>query len=342
MTGPTGFTGPAGAIYFQANQLDVSGLFPVWNSGTWNLSGKTNIVIGNNSGGIQRGQNQIAIGFSAGKDQSGNAIAIGNGAGLSQLDNSIAIGYGAGNTQNGNAIAIGFNCGSFQSEGSIAIGNAAAFGGDASSKQGQNSIAIGSYAGYNSSSAGQFKNSIILNATGQYLNTTDASGLFIAPINPFPYNTLSTALDYSNILLCYDVSNTKQISYKIITKTFVIDHPINEAKYLVHACLEGPEAGVYYRGKGKIINNTNVIIDLPDYVCSIARDFTIQITPIFSECNSIINTYNVSDVIDNHFTVYGLNGEFFWIVHGMRHQISIDPYKNISQVKGNPPYQWIE
>ena len=35
-------------------------------------------------------------------------------------------------------------------------------------------------------------------------------------------------------------------------KTFVIDHPDDENKYLVHVCLEGPEAGVYYRGKAEV------------------------------------------------------------------------------------------
>jgi hypothetical protein len=34
------------------------------------------------------------------------------------------------------------------------------------------------------------------------------------------------------------------------SKTFIIDHPIKKDKYLVHACVEGPETGVYYRGKG--------------------------------------------------------------------------------------------
>jgi hypothetical protein len=38
-------------------------------------------------------------------------------------------------------------------------------------------------------------------------------------------------------------------------KTFIIEHPIDTSKYLIHACLEGPEAGVYYRGKATIDNN---------------------------------------------------------------------------------------
>ena len=29
------------------------------------------------------------------------------------------------------------------------------------------------------------------------------------------------------------------------SKSFIIDHPTDPSKYLVHVCLEGPEAGVY-------------------------------------------------------------------------------------------------
>ena len=46
-------------------------------------------------------------------------------------------------------------------------------------------------------------------------------------------------------------------------KSFIIDHPDDSSKYLVHVCLEGPEAAVYYRGKGEITNNNSVVIYLP-------------------------------------------------------------------------------
>jgi uncharacterized protein (DUF736 family) len=57
--------------------------------------------------------------------------------------------------------------------------------------------------------------------------------------------------------------------------------PTQKDKYLVHACLEGPETGVYYRGKSEITNNEYVIINLPSYVEKLAIDFTIQLTPIY-------------------------------------------------------------
>ena len=125
----------------------------------------------------------------------------------------------------------------------------------------------------------------------------------------------------------------------IDSKTFVIDHPIDKTKYLVHACLEGPEAGVYYRGKGEINNNNNYVdICLPYYVEQLATDFTIQITPIGS---NIVNIYSVSEVENNKFTVFGKNGRFFWHVYGKRIDIMVEPTKDSVVLNGNGPYKWI-
>ena len=122
-------------------------------------------------------------------------------------------------------------------------------------------------------------------------------------------------------------------------KTFVIDHPIYKNKHLVHACLEGPEAGVYYRGKSEVVNDSFVEIMLPEYVSKFAYDFTIQITPIYNFDKN--NIYNVSEIKNNKFKVFGKNGEFFWIVYGKRLEIEIEPIKSIVEVSGDGPYTWI-
>lgn len=122
------------------------------------------------------------------------------------------------------------------------------------------------------------------------------------------------------------------------TKTFVIDHPTNDNKYLVHACLEGPEAGVYYRGKGEITNNECVEIKLPHYVEKLACDFTVQITPIYG--NKIV-TLNSSEIENNAFKVYGENSKFHWTVYGNRHNINVEPDKDTVNIKGDGPYLYI-
>ena len=123
-------------------------------------------------------------------------------------------------------------------------------------------------------------------------------------------------------------------------KTFVIDHPKDINKYLVHACLEGPESGVYYRGKGEIQNNQSTTIILPDYVDAIATDFTVQITPIYN--GSKIQTCNVGEIENNMFKVYGENGTFFWIVHAKRMDIDVEPLKSNITIKGTGPYRWVQ
>ena len=134
------------------------------------------------------------------------------------------------------------------------------------------------------------------------------------------------------------VYNSQNFEISYTSKTFVIDHPIEHNKYLVHACLEGPESGVYYRGEGEITNNENVTIFLPNYVDKIANNLTIQITPIHDGKRKY---YDVSRVVNNSFTVWGENGTFFWIVYGKRQAINVEPLKQDVQIKGLGPYKWI-
>ena len=122
------------------------------------------------------------------------------------------------------------------------------------------------------------------------------------------------------------------------SKSFIMDHPIDSNKYLVHVCLEGPEAGVYYRGKGEITNNEFTEIELPYYVNELACEFTIQITPIY--CNKVV-TLNSSEVENNKFMVYGENSKFYWVVYGKRYDIDVEPNKENVTIKGTGPYKYI-
>jgi hypothetical protein len=119
----------------------------------------------------------------------------------------------------------------------------------------------------------------------------------------------------------------------------VISHPDDKSKYLVHGCLEGPEAGIYYRGKGEITNGNSTIIQLPAYVKNLGYDFTVQITPIYN--GKSLQIFNVSEVEDNMFTVYGDNGKFYWIVHASRMNIKVEPSRSEVEIKGVGPYIWI-
>lgn len=134
----------------------------------------------------------------------------------------------------------------------------------------------------------------------------------------------------------YDSTSNK--FYYASAKSFIIHHPTEGDKYLVHACLEGPEAGVYYRGIGEIVDNNSSTIELPHYVEAFATDFTVQITPIY---NGKINVLNASEVINNKFSVYGENCRFYWQVTGKRLEIITEPLKTDVEVKGDGPYLYI-
>lgn len=61
------------------------------------------------------------------------------------------------------------------------------------------------------------------------------------------------------------------------TKKFDIPHPTKPNHRLAHVCLEGPEAGVYYRGR--LINKN--VIELPDYWKGLVdpETITVNLTP---------------------------------------------------------------
>ena len=140
-------------------------------------------------------------------------------------------------------------------------------------------------------------------------------------------------------------TSTYEIVYGTVdvqsNKNFIIDHPDDPEKYLVHACLEGPESGVYYRGTSRIVNNDSVVIELPAYVKKLATDFTVHLTLVY-EANTNLTTLVSSEVENNQFTVYGDNCEFCWVVHGKRGDIEVEPFKKDVTVKGDGPYKWIQ
>ena len=124
-------------------------------------------------------------------------------------------------------------------------------------------------------------------------------------------------------------------------KTFVIDHPTKSDNYLVHTCLEGPEAGVYYRGTATVCDRF-VEVELPDYVDALAKDFTINVTHIFDEdVDEEPKTYSATKIKDGKFKIYGPKGNVSWLVMGARGYIEVEPKKSSVSVKGDGPYKYI-
>jgi hypothetical protein len=196
-------------------------------------------------------------------------------------------------------------------------------------------VAFGGTGGMAVSSNGQFIMATPASGNGVYLSTTPYGNMFAV---------LQSAASTANPIL-FD-NTTRSWGYNT-SKSFVIDHPLDETKHLVHACLEGCEEGVYYRGTGTIENDVSVEIALPNYADKMATDFTLQITPIFKERsededdNTTIH-YTTSMVENGKFTVYGRKGSFYWKAMGQRRAILTEVSREEYCVKGDGPYTYIE
>ena len=181
-----------------------------------------------------------------------------------------------------------------------------------------NTIAIGYNAGYYNQPSGSF-----------FVSTSSVR-------NQNNGQTSSGALAYS--------STTGEVFYSN-TKTFVIDHPLDNDRYLVHACLEGPEVGVYYRGTTEITNGRCVTVVLPAYVEAIAYDFTVKATAIQDDSQVStrgITKVSASTVKNNQFKIYSSqNTVVQWEVYGKRGDINVEPRKDTVQKQGEGPYTYL-
>jgi hypothetical protein len=332
------------------------------------FQGSSSVAIGASAGRSAQGSNAVAVGGSAGlSSQSNNAVAIGFQAGeTSQAFSSVAIGNAAGkNTQGQNAVAIGTVAGATnQGTNAIAIGNggqiaqgsgAIAIGQGATNGQGQFAIAIGLDAAVFTQTAG----SIVLNGSETIVNAP-AVGFYVNPVR-------SSAVGASAQVLSLGPGNEICVNS---AKTFVIPYPLHpKTHYLQHACLEGPEAGIYYRGEAEIpVGETEVTVNLPDYVSKLGKNFTVQITPKDKFCflsASTVQSNGSFRVMNRNFSFLSkmvnlchhnnkrkhrrhnkTSGKksciFFWIVMGERLPIEPELCQTDVRVHGHGPYLWVK
>ena len=98
-------------------------------------------------------------------------------------------------------------------------------------------------------------------------------------------------------LLTVELIKAKVIYTEVLmarTKNFIIDHPSEENKKLVYACLEGPENAVYIRGR--VTNKTSIAFppywkDLVDWTT-----VSVSLTPIGAHQNVIVKRIDEDQV----------------------------------------------
>ena len=135
-------------------------------------------------------------------------------------------------------------------------------------------------------------------------------------------------------------------SSAMVFKTFIVNHPIDEEKHLVHATLEGPEGAVYYRGESKL-ENGKCTITLPSYFEAFTRkeQRTVILTNIDGFDRIAVKSINGHKIKDGRFIVVSENPDstqkFDWEVKAVRSDapaLEAEPDKKDHLVGGFGPY----
>jgi hypothetical protein len=100
------------------------------------------------------------------------------------------------------------------------------------------------------------------------------------------------------------------------TKPFVEPHPTDASKVIRYVALEGPEAGTYFRGRGRF-HDGQAVIDVPESfrIVTDGEGLTVQITPIGPD-------FTMTTVVSANLDQITFRGnhdvEFYYMVHGVR------------------------
>jgi len=136
-------------------------------------------------------------------------------------------------------------------------------------------------------------------------SSTDVAGI---STQSFVFNPSTTRMGIGTDAPAYNLHVVGD--FAATSKSFVIDHPTKSGKKLRYASLEGPEQGVYVRGRSQ-----EAVIDLPDYWTGLVDEesITVNLTPIGhsaaprveSIANNVVNVFSKEEgELDYYYTVY--------------------------------------
>lgn len=135
-----------------------------------------------------------------------------------------------------------------------------------------------------------------------------------------------------------------------VAKTFVIPHPTDPSRYLVHATLEGPEAAVFYRGSATLVNG-RAEITLPCYFETLAQaeGRTVQLTNVDGFDRLAVESQHGQQVRNGAFVVISNDltsrQAFNWEVKAVRADVpplETEPEVDRVVVDGFGPYTFIK
>ena len=137
--------------------------------------------------------------------------------------------------------------------------------------------------------AAKIDGNVVIDGDSKTANALDVTGDILLTGNTIQNGNVSVEGKITGT----DVFATSSVN--AVVKAFDIKHPLKEEWRLRHACIEGPEAGVYYRGRLKGSN----IIELPSYWKGLVdKDtITVQLQSIGKHQNLVVESFNNEYVI---------------------------------------------
>ncbi|MEV0306543.1 hypothetical protein [Nonomuraea fuscirosea] len=138
----------------------------------------------------------------------------------------------------------------------------------------------------------------------------------------------------SNIQFVREDTNT-------VVKTFIIDHPSDASRYLVHATTESPHNGVEYWGEVELDEDGLVAVELPSYF----EDLTSPLgRAVFLSCRDVPDGMSATYPEEGRFTISGTPGrKVFWLVKAIRRDVPplmVEPVRTDVEVHGSAPYRY--
>jgi len=107
-------------------------------------------------------------------------------------------------------------------------------------------------------------------------------------------------------------------AFAATTKSFVIPHPTKEGMKLRYGSLEGPENGIYIRGRCK-----ESIIQLPEYWTKLvdAESISVNLTPVGSHQNLFVEKIEDNKIYIKNSNVLNRTIDCFFVVYGERSDV---------------------
>lgn len=126
-----------------------------------------------------------------------------------------------------------------------------------------------------------------------------------------------------------------------VTKTFVIPHPDDADRFLIHGCTESPHNGVEYWGEAQLNAAGWAVVELPTYFESLTaiEGRVVLVTPVGRAGRPV----SATTPYEGGFMIYGEPGQHVsWLVKAIRKDVPpllVEPRRDQVCVHGDDPYK---